>query len=659
MARVRWGSFSGGLWLPSDPDASAVQADFAVPADALLEASNVEFLDSGAVRGRRGHRKLYQQALAAPIVGIFKHYPRTGPRVGGIADVANTVVNSGSGEDWQDIDEIGLRDDVGAYCELATPGQSSKGLLTLNPYIGIQEIPDAPLMGIVVEVVRRAVPAGGIYDKTVQLYRAGALTGENKALTTVEWPTRWATMYYGGPGDKWGLDSLTVAQVNAADFGVFIAVQTELAIQQAQIDYVNIYAYIDFELAPTLFLVSNPSSIPNFYKPAGDGDGYVLDAASTLPTTFPVRAVPWQELDATFVFDGANAVRRYDGRQWVTGPLDARKGPYAALWRNRLWATDPAELAFSVYASGINDVESWRPELQLSVGDPRAGTITGLESDGDRLVILKDSGVWTFEGDVEFGGVLTQVAEIGCVAPRSVTVLPEGIAYVSEDGVFLLPRGGVTPVELSRAIRPLFRGRAGGTKYTGAVMAYVRTRRQLWLKLAPTDSGVYLATYLSGEDGAKIAWSYIPEIDMDAVASLDGEGDDSDLLIGGSDGWLRQYDYGSDDDGAAINIRVRTAAKQLDQGNARGAVRRIYAIGRTTGDVTMGVRYDNETADAAEATADLGAAPAIQHPRVTLAGLDHAGRFASLFLETASGPEFELHQLEAEFVARTGLRWTP
>lgn len=659
MPRARWAGFSGGLWLPSDPDAGAVQADFAIPDNALLEATNVEFLDNGAVRGRRGSRNYNSFSLELPIRSMFKHYPRTGPRASGKSNCVGA--NQGaSGTDWTDPGKTNARDGTYAYAALSLAGDASKGLLFLNPYSALDEVTDAPLSGIVVEIFRRAAPAGGIYDKTVQLWRDGALKGENRALTSIEWPTDWATIYYGGPGDKWGLDSLTVAQVNAPDFGLYLDVETQLTIQQAQVQYVAIHAFVDLELAATLIVASYDAGDEPRYDTRSDADGTFAPATAigSLPAAYPPRFVTWQELDSTFVFDGANDVRRWDGREWSEDPpSEAKRGPYATLWRNRMWATDPAELSFSVYASGINDVESWPPAFQLSLADPRGGTITGLETDGDRLVCLKDSGVWTFKGDIEFGGVLTKIAEIGCVAPLSVVVLPQGVAYVSEDGVFLLPRGGLAPVELSRPIRAAFRGRQAGTKFTGAVAAYVRTRRQLWVKLAPDAGGAYVASYVPGAEGPTIAWAWVPDVDMNCATTLDGEADDSELLIGGADGWLRQYDTGADDRGTPIAIRVRTVAKQLGRMNEPGAIRRIYATGRTTGDLELGVRYDNATADAASATATLAAGPELRHPRVTLTNLGYQGRFASIFAESDGGPEFELHGIEADYALRTGFQW--
>lgn len=671
MPMVAWQDFRGGLWLPSDADADARQAEWTIPDNALTEAVNVEFLDGGGVRGRRGYELFDAAELPHPVFGIYKHYPRTGPRTSGYSSCSSA--NSGSGTSWTNTGlSTALPDeDEVAECILTNAGDSSKYLLCANPYAAPYEVADAPVSGLVLEVRRRATPAGGIGDLKVQLQVGGSLAGVSKDLRGVAWPTDWATIYYGGPGDTWGIDGLTAAQINAPDFGIVFQVEALATLQAAQVDYIALHTYVDLELAATTILaVGDASNAPSYYRPADGGSGYTLMTSGALATAYRPRFVPWQELDATFVFDGKNAVKRFDGRSWVTGPAAAPVGPYAALWRGRMWATAPSELAFSVYASNVGDVETWNPALQLGVSDPRGGTITGIEALGDRLIVLKDSGLWAFTGDIEFGGFLEQISEVGCVAPASVCVLPEGIVYVAEDGVYLLPRTGNEPIELSRPIRPRFRGRSSGEAYREAVAVYLRPRRQVWVKLQAADVSVLVGQAVRDAEGnVGTAWAEYDEaggaIDMTAAATLDGVGDDGILLLGQSDGIVRRWDTGIEDGGSEIAARIRTAARQFSGEMAQGAIRRVQAACRLRADpsvaktVTFGVRYDNAVTDAAAVqVAVQNTEPSeIRHPRATFTDQSKLGRFGCVSVEFEGGAEAEVHMLQADVSMRTRRQW--
>ena len=354
MPRARWTDFTGGLWIPSDPDGASQQAGFAVPPNALLEAQNVEFLDGGGVRGRRGWTPWAEVSpeVAYPIHAMGMHYPRVGPVVSGTS-VCVGQEEGVSGETWSDPENTEELDGSYAECAMGDIGNSSRGLLCLDPYNGTKEVQESTLSGVIVEIVRRARPAGGIYDKTVSLWRDGGLAGTNRALTTVEWPSEWASILYGGPGDTWGLSDLSFADLNASAFGVYLDVESQLAIQFAQVQYVAIYAYVNLERVATMivgryFKTGSKAYRPHYTLTTGGEITSGIGASAlddVLPTPYRPRFVPWQELDATFVFDGANPVKRFDGRSFVTGPSAAQRGAYAALWRNRMWAPAPAELA--------------------------------------------------------------------------------------------------------------------------------------------------------------------------------------------------------------------------------------------------------------------------------------------------------------------------
>lgn len=83
---------------------------------------------------------------------------------------------------------------------------------------------DATIEGIVVEIERKASGSstGTVRDASVRLYKAGVLTGADRAATATAWPTADAYKSYGGATDLWGT-TWTPADINAAGFGVGLA----------------------------------------------------------------------------------------------------------------------------------------------------------------------------------------------------------------------------------------------------------------------------------------------------------------------------------------------------------------------------------------------------------------------------------------------------
>jgi hypothetical protein len=82
-----------------------------------------------------------------------------------------------------------------------------------------------------------------ILDTVVSLVKNGIITGENKAQTTTDWPRgSFGTATYGNTGDPlWGT-TWTAAEINAANFGVVLAVRDGHPSQAriATVDYMQI-----------------------------------------------------------------------------------------------------------------------------------------------------------------------------------------------------------------------------------------------------------------------------------------------------------------------------------------------------------------------------------------------------------------------------------
>src|SRR5665647_558048 len=78
---------------------------------------------------------------------------------------------------------------------------------------------NASIEGIEVNINRKSDSHNpNVLDNVISLVKAGAIVGDNKALTANNWPTVLTVATYGGPSDLWGT-TWTPAEVNAIDFG--------------------------------------------------------------------------------------------------------------------------------------------------------------------------------------------------------------------------------------------------------------------------------------------------------------------------------------------------------------------------------------------------------------------------------------------------------
>ncbi len=64
-------NFHGGLWIPR-------KFGGPIPANALLQADDIVYLPGGGVRGRGGRTKYNASLLSGSVLGLWRHYPRTG-----------------------------------------------------------------------------------------------------------------------------------------------------------------------------------------------------------------------------------------------------------------------------------------------------------------------------------------------------------------------------------------------------------------------------------------------------------------------------------------------------------------------------------------------------------------------------------------------------
>jgi hypothetical protein len=165
-----------------------------------------------------------------------------GPRYPGTAASLANAGSSENAEAWVTPGNAGADDGTETVITAPTYDSPDISELLVCSNFGFTTIPDAAtILGITVEIDRRN-SAGAASDNRVQLATGttfAALVGTNKADTALDWPTATAVATYGGAADTWTA-GLTVAQLKATGFAVFLSAQADAANTDVQVDYVRV-----------------------------------------------------------------------------------------------------------------------------------------------------------------------------------------------------------------------------------------------------------------------------------------------------------------------------------------------------------------------------------------------------------------------------------
>ena len=677
MSRLSYDDFSGGLWVPDESAPTTEQAGFSLPRNGLLQADHLDYLPSGAVRGRRGSSKFNAAPLPGAVRVMRRFYARESAtsragQVIGFAfdDPANYPLNV---QAWTNPFGVNVFDTINAAQVQGVGGVVSAFVAGLGPF-ALNPVPaGATINGIEVRVIRRKEPAAGtVTDNIVRLVKAGAIVtgGAGRAAGT-----NWSRAFevpaaYGGPTDLWDT-TLTVDEVNSPGFGVAFAVSFAAAAQIAFLAWIEIRCHYTASVGDQ-FLVGYVSGANLQYATGSAGTFSAVSGGSVANPSRRPWLVPWPQLNRIFIFDGENEPRYYDGdaisiltaEEVAAGTglfqtISPRKGPYACLHKNRLVATDPSELQSSVYFTDVNSPSRWRPELQLACNDDRGGKMTGLASFGDTLCMFKNTAVFTFVGDPELGGQLTEMSPEGCIAPDTIQSTPFGVLYLGRKGLWLSDGSQVVPI--SNQLRSLFVERTTEHTYATAVGTYYPRRDQYWLHLNPgvDENGYILHRVMipteTGEE-QRLAWSRVPGLPFNCGTVWAGGADSGELYVGDLDGFVWLRDTGSDDDGVAYTTTLRTRQALLNQERIEGRIYSLRPIYRGAQLLTGALRYDQNLVD--DVAVSLGVAaspPTIQEPALYISQSSSFGRFVSVRVESSEGPEFELHRIDAD-VRRRGSR---
>lgn len=169
--------------------------------------------------------------------------------VGGGIYVTGPTVTAGprspsaaSGTSWTNPGNVYTSNN--GYATYSVPGNGTSNALTISGF-GFTLPAGAGILGIRVDIERSASASSRLRDQTVQLVKAGAPTGSNRAVTTT-YGTSDSTRTYGSTSDLWGT-TWTAAELNASNFGVSLAVQnTNSTATTANVDHVTVtVTYMD------------------------------------------------------------------------------------------------------------------------------------------------------------------------------------------------------------------------------------------------------------------------------------------------------------------------------------------------------------------------------------------------------------------------------
>ena len=161
--------------------------------------------------------------------------PTYGPNSGG------TFANQAfGGNAWGSPSNAGASDNSYAATPSMGSGDISDRLLATN--FGFSVPGGETVVGIVVEVERKASAASAIFEVDALLFKGGSSAGITDHASGTPWPTTEAYATYGTASDLWGT-TWTPAQINASNFGFGLVVTASGATASASVDHIRITVY--------------------------------------------------------------------------------------------------------------------------------------------------------------------------------------------------------------------------------------------------------------------------------------------------------------------------------------------------------------------------------------------------------------------------------
>jgi hypothetical protein len=260
----------------------------------------------------------------------------------------------------------------------------------------------------------------------------------------------------------------------------------------------------------------------------------------------------------------------------------------AALFRikERLVASDPSDPGLIRYSQPISEgygVE-WPPDLFTRV-DIQGGSVQAFAAIDNRVVVWTERQVWTFAGDGPDNAGDTSVSGfskpqlvpggIGCTDPQSIILMPAGLMFKSEQGIYLL-------------------GGDSSTRYIGAPVEAFNAQTVRRATQLPDRTAILFLT----DSGSSLYYDYL----FDQWSTFTNhEGVDGAVIDGSyryirADGQVFEETVGSySDAGFRIRLRLETAwIHMLEQLQGFQKFFNFHLLGTWLSAHQLGVQYQTD-----------------------------------------------------------------
>jgi hypothetical protein len=223
------------------------------------------------------------------------------------------------------------------------------------------------------------------------------------------------------------------------------------------------------------------------------------------------------------------------------------------------------EYSTNIYYSEINTPEAWPSDHYIRVGDGDGYTIRAIAIYNNGLVIAKEDGngngkvfvLYMPDSEPDNWSLSELDLAYGSISPKAICRFSNFLMLLNKNGIFDISQaqmGVMNSTALSWEIEPDVQSFVS-TYLTGAVA--VMFKNKVWVSV-PYSSGtsnnrIYQYDFVRGRDQIAGAWGRHSGIGMKDLCVHAG------ILYGaGYDGHIYKLDYGTDDDGSAIESYFKT-----------------------------------------------------------------------------------------------------